>query len=1061
MDDLSHIRELEKEFGFPLNRVELENLFTEKPFPALYDMGVRNYSVDENNFVTGLAIDYCPMFYLPDNHLANFSRLQKLKIKKTLLRDYSFLKELKSLTSLNLSNNKLSDVSFLKELKSITSLNLRGNYLSDVSFLKELKSLTSLNLSSNNISDVSFLKELKSLTSLYLSGNNISDVSFLTELKSITSLYLSSNYLSDVSFLKELKSITSLDLSSNKLSDVSFLTELKSLTSLDLSVNNISDVSFLKELKSITSLDLSSNNISDVSFLKELKSLTSLDLSVNKLSDVSFLTELKSLTSLDLSSNYLSDVSFLKELKSITSLNLSSNNLTDYSFLKELKSITSLYLRGNYLSDVSFLTELKSLTSLYLSVNKFKVVSFLKELKSLTSLNLSNSYLSDYSFLKELKSLTSLNLSSNNLSDVSFLKELKSLTSLDLSFNNISDVSFLKELKSITSLYLSSNKLSDVSFLKELKSLTSFNLSSNKLSDVSFLQEVKSLAAINFYGNPIIEPPQEIIDEGLEAIRSYYRQKNEEGVEKIYEAKVLIVGEPGAGKSTLFEKMKNPEYLPQNASKAQKNSTVGVRIETLPFPFTRDNNITFKAHLWDFGGQPIQYILHQYFFTERSLYVLLADDRKQLTNFPYWFEIIATLGKNCPVLVVLNEINHQSVTNFNLDEYQKEFSEKVKAIDKRDVDFSINTDGRFNLLKSEIERQLCHLEHIGQELPKTWVKIREEIERQTDPHISMDMYEEICEKHGVKKEYREGILRYFHDLGIALNYQNDENLEDIVILKPNWVIDALYVVLKNKTVKDNCGRFEKQFVFDLWEQENYKRSDRKLLLNLMLRGKFEVAYRVHDNLYIVPALLPFETPEYKFDKTNLVQVYFQYDFMPPGILSRLIVRLNENIAIQNGNQIAWEKGVLFDRDASSAEVIESQHKKQLTIKVSGENFVKNKELLTVVRNEIRKIHKDWFEDRLSFQEMVPCICDECQKSEPIFYTLAELEKRLQKNKDTIECRKSYEDVNVRRILDGVYNQKGRDVSYKRGSESKLADTVYFYGNNQVNQGEDFDATQNT
>ncbi|HEX8268008.1 MAG TPA: leucine-rich repeat domain-containing protein [Pyrinomonadaceae bacterium] len=1009
MDDLSLIRELEKEFGFPLNRVELENLFTEKPFPALYDWGVRNYSVDENNFVTGLAIDYCPMFFLPDNYLANFSHLQKLKIKKTLLRDYSFLKELKSLTSLDLSSNDLSDYSFLKELKSLTSLNLSSNYLSDVSFLKELKSLTSL----------------------YLSGNKLRDVSFLKELKSLTSLNLSVSYLNDYSFLKELKSLTSLYLSSNDLSDYSFLKRLKSLTSLNLSGNYLSHVSFLKELESLTSLNLSANYLSDVSFLKELKSLTSLNLSVNYLSDVSFLKELKSLTSLYLSGNKLRDVSFLKELTSLTSLNLSFNKLNDASFLKELKPLTSLNLSSNDLSDVSFLKELKSLTSLDLSFNK----------------------LSDVSFLKELKPLTSLNLSSNYLSDVSFLKELKSLTSLYLSGNKLSDVSFLKELKSLTSLNLSGNNLRDASFLKELKPLTSLNLSGNNLRDVSFLQELKALAAINLNNNPIIEPPKEVIDGGLDAIRSYYRQKSEEGVEKIYEAKMLIVGEPGAGKSTLFEKMKNPEYLPQNASKAQKNSTVGITIETLQFPFTRDNNITFKAHLWDFGGQPIQYILHQYFFTERSLYILLADDRKQLTNFPYWFEIIATLGKNCPVLVVLNEINHQSVTNFNLGEFQKEFSEKVKAIDKRDVDFSINTDGRFNLLKSEIERQLCHLEHIGQELPKTWVKVREEIELQTDPHISIDKYYEFCEKHGVKKEYRGGILQYFHDLGIALNYRNDKNLEDIVILKPNWVIDALYVVLKNTMVKNNCGRFERQFVYDLWEKEGCKRSDCKLLLALMLKGQFEVAYEVNDNFYIVPALLPFETPKYdEFASTNLVQVYFQYDFMPPGILSRLIVRLNEIIDMQNRNQIVWERGVLFKRDGSSAEVIESHHKKQLTIKVSGENFIKNKELLTVIRNEIRKIHKEWFDDRLSFQENVPCICEECRQSEPNFYTLVELEKRLQKNKTTIECRKSFEDVNVRQLLEGVYiEEKGKD---KNDPKYKIAENIHIHdGSHQFGIGD--------
>jgi hypothetical protein len=186
-----------------------------------------------------------------------------------------------------------------------------------------------------------------------------------------------------------------------------------------------------------------------------------------------------------------------------------------------------------------------------------------------------------------------------------------------------------------------------------------------------------------------------------------------------------------------------------------------------------------------------------------------------------------------------------------------------------------------------------------------------------------------------------------------------------------------------------------------------------------------------------------------------VQVYFQYDFMPPGILSRLIVRLNEIIDVQNGSQIVWERGVLFKRDSSSAEIIESQHKKQLTIKVSGESFVKNKELLTIVRNEIRKIHKDWFDDRLSFQEMVPCICNECQKSEPIFYTLGELEKRLQNNKETIECRKSYQDVAIIALLEGIYVEQSQ---HEKSSKYRIADSLHIYGNPQINHSDNFDTT---
>ena len=160
-------------------------------------------------------------------------------------------------------------------------------------------------------------------------------------------------------------------------------------------------------------------------------------------------------------------------------------------------------------------------------------------------------------------------------------------------------------------------------------------------------------------------------------------------------------------------------------------------------------------------------------------------------------------------------------------------------------------------------------------------------------------------------------------------------LDDIVILDPHWIIDALYVVLKNTKVKENCGIFTKEFVCNLWANAGYSKiSDHKFLLRLMQKGQFEVAYKKENkNEYVAPILLPDETPKYEFDETNAIQIYFQYTFMPPGIFSRLVVRLNEIIAKQNGKQIVWKKGVLFERENAVAEVIESEHQKRITIKV--------------------------------------------------------------------------------------------------------------------------------
>lgn len=329
--------------------------------------------------------------------------------------------------------------------------------------------------------------------------------------------------------------------------------------------------------------------------------------------------------------------------------------------------------------------KLKSLQTLDLSYNQISDTSFLTELRSLTKLSLGSNQISDGSFAKELKSLTGLSLGGNQISEVLFLSELKSLEWLDISGNRISDTSFLKELVSLTWLDTSSNEISDVSSFKELRSLKRLDLSHNKIRDASFLKELKSLTTLFLGRNPNLDLPKNLKDkffleqEDINEIIKYYAQLEKEGEDHIYEAKVLIVGEPNAGKTTLFRKLLDPMYLPKDATAEQKEQTVGVNIKFLSFPF--DNEREFKAHLWDFGGHEKQYVLHQYFFTERSLYVLLTDDRKEDANFNYWFEIIATLGSNCPVLVVLNEINSK-VPNIDISLYRKRLPRRSKTLRK-------------------------------------------------------------------------------------------------------------------------------------------------------------------------------------------------------------------------------------------------------------------------------------------------------------------------------------------------------------------------------------------
>ena len=83
--------------------------------------------------------------------------------------------------------------------------------------------------------------------------------------------------------------------------------------------------------------------------------------------------------------------------------------------------------------------------------------------------------------------------------------------------------------------------------------------------------------------------------------------------------KLLLVGEGGAGKTSLAKKIQDERY-PLNPLEA---STEGINV--IRWDFERPSNKRFRVNIWDFGGQAIYHATHQFFLTRRSAYALVAE----------------------------------------------------------------------------------------------------------------------------------------------------------------------------------------------------------------------------------------------------------------------------------------------------------------------------------------------------------------------------------------------------------------------------------------------------
>ncbi|MDX8399687.1 MAG: COR domain-containing protein [Gallionellaceae bacterium] len=724
-------------------------------------------------------------------------------------------------------------------------------------------------------------------------------------------------------------------------------------------------------------------------------------------------------------------------LTNLTSLDLSQNGLSQLpDAIRDLKNLTSLTLWGNKLSQLpDAIHDLRNLTSLDLSHNGLsQLPDAIRDLKNLTSLDLNHNGLSQLpDAIRDLKNLTSLNLSGNGLSQLpDAILDLRNLTSLDLSDNDLSQLpDAIHDLKNLTSLTLWGNKLSQLpDAIRDLRNLTWLDLSDNDLSQLpDAIHDLRNLTSLDLSDNPIQTPPPFVIDGGILAIQEYFRQASAQGgTIPLYEARILIVGEAGAGKTTLMKKLLDQDYqLPKKG----ENSTLGIQVErNWRFPYCADSSLSFQAHIWDFGGQEIQYMTHQFFLRDRSLYVLVCDERKQDADFDYWFKVIHLMGQGSPVLVMANERNYKSVSNFDLAYYQKLYPDL--SISQCNVDFGKSNDGRLLELIAAIQQGVCGLKHIGEQLPKQWIPIREALAtQQPRHHISFSEFSSICREQGVEGEQSVLLISdYLDALGLIVHFRDDPALYDFVIVDPQWVVDAIYAVLEDKTVQQQNGYFNQQWIFDRWKDKGYSHEECCKLISLMEADKFEICYAVKDGAeqrYVVPQLLPNVVPRYEWNPQQNLQFRLNYPFMPKGIMARLIVRLNEFV-LEQEQPLIWKRGmVLVERDCR-AEISQQADSllggESIYIRVNGADW-QRKELLARIRNELGLIQRRSFPN-LTVHEYIPCCGTACAKSEePRFFKLSDIEKIISNRRDVIYCDECNDDIVIGALLGGVLSEGGK------------------------------------
>ena len=751
------------------------------------------------------------------------------------------------------------------------------------------------------------------------------------------------------------------------------------------SISNINPFSKLKNLRKLW-LNIFYGNKSDIvdlSPLVDLDELLFLDISESKIHDLSPIANLVNLMIINISETEVIDLSPLANILSLKYVDISNTKIADLSALSKLANLEKLNCKKSLVCDLSPICNLNNLETLILSETQISDLSPISNLFNLKKLYLSKTYVSDLSPIDGLLKLNTIVLSNTNVCDLSPLSRHWRLLRIDASNSKVTDLTPLLPL------------------IKQ-----GFPVSWAKFRDGICVQNC-SLSI----------PPTEVVKQGNAAVLNFFMEKEVQGVDRLYEAKLLIVGEGGAGKTSLLRRLyQTDKDLPEEA-----DTTRGIDIHRHEFK-TKEGR-EFRLNVWDFGGQEIYHATHQFFLTKRSLYVLLDDTRKdhktvQDKEFKYWLEVVDQLSDHSPVLIFQNEKGGRSKT---IDEAGiKGHFDNVKDVFRGNLEIINSADK----LRQALEYYASQLPHIGEELPKLWVAIRAELETLAEkkPYITQQEYFDVYSKHlPFDRTKALHLSRYFHDLGVFLHFQNDLLQDDLllaktVILQNTWATEAVFKMLDDETVKQALGRFTLKDCQRVWQDSVYADMHPELLA---LMQKFELCYRLPDanpDTWLATQLLPPSKPVelIQWEQPGDLVLRYRYDFMPKGLISRLMVRLHRFVPRPD---LGWVTGVLFERDDSQVLVEISPKGSEIALRARGPE---RKELLTVIAADLDALNDSFHGLKERVEKLVPCNCSQCRKStNPESFEQKRLLQRKHDRKIQVECPSSYIDVSVLELLDGI------------------------------------------
>ena len=585
-------------------------------------------------------------------------------------------------------------------------------------------------------------------------------------------------------------------------------------------------------------------------------------------------------------------------------------------------------------------------------------------------------------------------------------------------------------MTSLVRLNVSQNKLMTIptEIFDNCQKLNHLNVSQNKLVVIPpHLVQLKNLEELLLNGNPAFdilpsEVKKQIKQKQMSSFYSYLNQMQKAQVEW-RKMKLIFIGKARVGKTSLTKSLKA-----KNNKASKTNITNGIAIQDITI-----NDIEFSC--WDFGGQLEFYPTHQFFLTEKAIYLLvfniLNDD--YLTLLEYWLKQLRAIGVPPVVLVGshADKASKELIQQVQENLERKFIGSQYPHIRRKPNIFWPVSNKNGTGIKELIEfigQVAGSLKFRQLQVPASYSKLHDLIESNNSlPYIEWNEYLQLCSSCSLQTEEEiSSATEFLHNNGTLLHFDDPKHgLNRLVILQPQWLVDVLASVISFKSKINENGILAHSLLKMIWKK--FPKDLHGTLLELLY--KFEVAYPVLDkgerepSKSIVPCLLPSKPPSnidskvpiLNSKKSNIGGRVYKFDFLPLGFFSRFLNYVVHNPALECS--VFWRNGgvlTLKDGDpkvmAASIEYSTVQNYYLVVVKFfTHPTMAKISEGIQIFRTlieELEQIIECYYSNlKSSLERYIPC--PHCLKENPDNPSLVDMQKcidclyEIDENRQTI------------------------------------------------------------